>query len=400
MNSFMLWNPTKMFFGPEHAIGFSTAIASLGKKALIVIGGGSVKRLGYLATVTNALNSAGVSTELFEGIEPNPNAPTVNKAAEVGRKFGADVVVPVGGGSAMDASKAIAALIKTGEKDIWPFVGGQPKAGRLTAALPIAAVPTTAATASEVTQYAVISNYAANEKSTLAHDFLKPLAAWINPAFTVDVPKVTTADGGADILSHVFENYLLGGNDSPLADGYSETVMRTVVDALPRVLAEPKDVALRGRLLWASTLALNGYQLAGRQPAEFVLHSMEHALSGFMPALAHGRGLATLYPSYFRWLIENERAVDRLAKLGQNVFGVGNGSAHTSAEQFVTKFEGWLRETGLFQSLESLGFQPEQYPAVADYCVKVYGTGGQLNALGAMTKGDIVKIFEGTKRQG
>ena len=394
MNSFTIWNPTRIFFGPEHAAAFAAATAALGKKALVVIGGGSVKRLGYLGTVTDSLKAAGVAVELFEGIEPNPTAPTVNKAAEVGRKFGAEVVVPVGGGSAMDASKAIAALIKTGETDVWPFVVGQTKTGRLTAALPVAAVPTTAATASEVTEFAVISHYERNEKSVLAHDFLKPRAAWLNPAFTLDVPKTTTADGGADILSHVFENYLLGGNDSPLADGYSETVMRTVIDALPRVLAEPKDLALRGRLLWASTLALNGYQLAGRKPSQFVLHSMEHALSGFMPTLAHGRGLATLYPSYFRWLIENGRAEERFVKLGHNVFGV-NG-----ADQFLRRFEGWLREAGLFQSLEALGFDPKQYPAVADYCVKVYGTGGELNALGPMTPADIVAVFEGTKRQG
>jgi alcohol dehydrogenase YqhD (iron-dependent ADH family) len=308
-------------------------------------------------------------------------------------------VVPVGGGSAMDASKAIAALIKTGEKDVWPFVAGQPKAGKLTGAIPVAAVPTTAATASEVTQYAVISHYEQNEKSTLAHDFLKPQAAWINPAFTTGVPKTTTADGGADILSHVFENYLLGGNDSPLADGYSEAVIRTVIDALPRVLTEPTDVALRGRLLWASTLALNGYQQAGRQASEYVLHSMEHALSGFKSDLAHGRGLATLYPSYFRWLIETGRAKDRLAKLARNIFGVSGPDVDTSANLFVTRFEGWLRETGLYQSLESLGFDPKRYPAVAAYCVKVYGTDGQLNALGALTPADIVRIFEGTARQ-
>ena len=399
MNSFTIWNPTQIFFGPEHADGFAKAVAALGKKALVVIGGGSVKKLGYLNTVTEALNKAGVAAELFEGIEPNPNAPTVNKAAEIGRKFGADVVVPVGGGSAMDAAKAIAGLIFTGEKDIWPFVVGQPKMGRLAGAVPVAAVPTTAATASEVTEYSVISYYEKNEKSVLAHPFFKPKAAWINPAFTVDVPKTTTADGGADILSHVLENYLLGGNDSPLADGYTETVIRTVIETLPQVLLDPKNVALRGNLHWASTLALNGYQLAGRNPAEFVLHSMEHALSGFKSDLAHGRGLATLYPSYFRWLYDTNRGRDRLAKLARNIFAVGGPDIDTSAMLFIQRFEGWLKEAGLFQSLESIGFDPKQYETIANYCVKVYGNGGQLNALGALPVSDIVKIFEGTKRQ-
>ena len=403
MNSFTIWNPTRMFFGPgadhTHGEAFAAAVAKLGTRALVVSGGGSVKRLGHLDAVIDLLEAAHVTVETFEGVEPNPNAPTVNRAAEKGRAFQADVVVAVGGGSVMDAAKAIAALIHTGEPDVWPFVHGQPRAGELAGALPVAAVPTTAATASEVTPYAVISFYERQAKSTLAYDFLKPLVAWINPAFTTEVPAATTSDGGADIISHAIENYLLGGDDSPLADGYSETVIRTVIETLPKVLAEPQNVALRGRLLWASTLALNGYQSAGRHPAEFVLHSMEHALSGLMPTLAHGRGLATLYPSYFRWLYDSGRAPDRLAQLGRAVFGVTEVHTEAAAEATVEKFEAWLKKCGLYQSLESLGFASKDYDGVADYCVKVYGKDGQLTALGAMTAADIVAIFEGTFRQ-
>ena len=403
MNSFTIWNPTRMYFGPgadgQHGAAFATAVAKLGTRALVVSGGGSVKRLGHLDAVIDLLTAAGVTVETFEGVEPNPNAPTVNKAAEKGRAFKAEVVVAVGGGSVMDAAKAIAALIRTGEPDVWPFVHGQPRAGQLAGALPVAAVPTTAATASEVTPYAVISFYERQAKSTLAYDFLKPLVAWINPAFTTEVPAATTADGGADIISHAVENYLLGGGDSPLADGYCETVIRTVVETLPKVLAEPQNVAMRGRLLWASTLALNGYQTAGRHPAEFVLHSMEHALSGLMPTLAHGRGLATLYPSYFRWLCDSGRAPDRLAQLGRAVFNVTEVHTEAAAAATVEKFEAWLKKCGLYQSLESLGFASKDYDGVADYCVKVYGKDGQLNALGAMTAADIVAIFEGTFRQ-
>ncbi|MGL6076591.1 MAG: iron-containing alcohol dehydrogenase [Fimbriiglobus sp.] len=399
MNSFTIWNPTRILFGPEHGEAFAQEVAKLGKKALVVIGGGSVERLGYLGLVEASLQKAGVKVVVFRGIEPNPNAPTVNKAAEVSRQAGVDVVVALGGGSTMDAAKAISGLIFNGEKDIWPFVVGQPKAGQLAGALPIAAIPTTAATASEVTPYSVISYYELNEKSVLAHDFFKPLVSWINPAFTTGVSPATTADGAADILSHVFENYFLGGNDSPLADGYTETVIRVVLEALPKALKNPEDVAVRGQLLWASTLALNGYQLAGRSPAEFVLHSMEHALSGFSPNLAHGRGLATLYPSYFRWLHAEGRAHDRLARFGRVLFGVTEASDSTAAMQGIEAFEGWLKSVGLFQSLESLGFEPSQYRAIADYCVKVYGNEGQLNACGPLAPDAIVKIFENTARQ-
>jgi alcohol dehydrogenase YqhD (iron-dependent ADH family) len=398
MQPFEIYTPTRIFFGPDHADKFAAAVAKLGKKAFIIIGGGSVERLGYLSIVQNALIKAGLATEVFKGIEPNPNAATIDKAAVIGGNFGADVVVPVGGGSAMDASKAIAGLIKTGEKEIWPFTLGQAKQFQLNEALPIAAVPTTAATASEVTPYAVISKYETNEKSVLAYEHFKPKAAWLNPAFTVEVNPTTTADGAADIISHVIENYLLGGNDSVMADFYCEGVMQTVMQTLPQAVAQPGNLNHRGNLLWTSTLALNNYQTAGRLPAEFVLHSMEHALSGFMPTLAHGRGLATLYPSYMRWLLQNNRAQDRLAQMAKRLFHL-EGPEEELAPKAISHFESWLRENKLLQSLESLGFQSSQYEVIANYCVKIYGNNGQLNALGAMTVADIVAIFEGTARQ-
>ena len=167
------------------------------------------------------------------------------------------------------------------------------------------------ATGSEVTPCAVISDRRTGGKSFLANEFLKPKVAWLNPAHTVGLSPTVTRDGAADILSHVFENYLLGGDGSPLADRYSEGVMQTVLETLPALLEDPENLAAHGTMFWASTLALNDYQNAGRQPSGVVLHFIEHALSGRRPELAHGRGLATLYPAYFRWLLDHGRAEER-----------------------------------------------------------------------------------------
>lgn len=398
MNSFTLYTPTRLFFGSDQAPAFATAAARLGKHAFVVTGGGTVARLGYLAQVTDALTAAGTSFTLFSGVEPNPEAATVNRAVALLREARADFVVAVGGGSVIDAAKAIASLAHAGESDIWPFVLGQPRAFQLTGALPLAAVPTTAATASEVTPYAVISNRAAQGKSVLAAEFLKPLVSWLNPAFTTGLSPVTTRDGAADILSHVIENYLLGGNESPLADRHTEGVIATVLDALPRALVNPSDLPARGELLWASTLALNDYQLAGRRTAQFVLHSMEHALSAYRGELAHGRGLATLYPAYFRWLLANNRARDRFAQLGARLFGLA-GTEAERAVGFVERFEQWLRDNGLYQSLASLGFAESEFAAIADYSVKTYGDGAQLEALGPLTAAEIVAIYRATNSQ-
>lgn len=400
MNSFTIYTPTRLFFGADQLKNFAEAAARLGQHAFVVTGGGTVQRLGYLDEVSAALKAAGLKLSYFNGIEPNPEAATINRAAAQLRADGADFLVALGGGSVIDAAKAIAALGHAGpqETDIWPFVLGEPRAFQLAGALPIAAIPTTAATASEVTPYSVVSNRAKNGKSVLAFEFLKPRVSWLNPAYTTGLSPTTTRDGAADIFSHVIENYLLGGNDSPLADRYTEGVIATVLETLPRLLAEPANLAARGDLLWASTLALNDYQVAGRNPAQFVLHSMEHALSAFKPELAHGRGLATLYPAYFRWLLARGRAQERFAQLGARLFGL-TGTPAQQAEGFIAKFEAWLAANGLLQSLTDVGFAESEYAKIADYAVRVYGDGKQLEALGALPAAEIVEIYRATARQ-
>lgn len=399
MNSFEVHIPTRIYFGEDKSGPFFDQLRQYGTHALLVIGGGSVKRTGYLDEVSSHLKKRGISITFFEGIEPNPHAQTIDRAAALGKDRGVDFVLAFGGGSVMDASKAIAGLIHNNEKEIWPFVLGEPKHKTMKGALPIAAIPTTAATASEVTAYAVISNPEVKGKSPVGYDFFKPAASWLNPAYHISLPLETTRDGASDILSHVFENYLLGGNDSPPADYYSEGVMKTVIDTLPHVEKDPENEALRGQLLWASTLALSTIQVAGRKPSVFILHNLEHSLSGYNPNLAHGRGLAILYPAYFKWMMENNRAVDRLARLGRQLFDIETDNDDEAAAEFIAFFENWLIENGLYNTLSDVDISEDAYAEIADYAIRIYGGGKPLNALGPLSKDDIVTIFGMTEEQ-
>lgn len=398
MLPFELHTPTRLYFGAQFGPKFAQQVAASAKNVLIVTGGGSVERLGYLDQVKAHLDQAGVRWHHERGVEPNPHASTVNRIAAIGLEQGAEAVLAVGGGSVMDASKAIAGLIANRETDIWEFVVGGPRRGQLIASLPVFCVPTTAATASEVTPYSVISHPPVKGKSPVTSPNFKPVASWLNPEFTLDVPLETTRDGASDILSHVFENHLLGGNASPLADAVSEGVMKVVMDALPAVTADLRDVDARARLMWASTVALNGYPTAGRQPAAFILHNIEHAMSGVNPDLAHGRGLAVLYPAYFRWMWDAGRARDRFARLGRVLFGL-HGSDEAAGDGFLARFNDWLDANGLYQSAPSVGVTREVYGQVADYAVRIYGDGTQIPALGPVTRDDMVTILTMTERQ-
>lgn len=397
MKDFQVYIPTRILFGASQLGAFADAVSRKAKKLLVVTGGGSVERLGYLALCVDALKQSGCSVEIFSGIEPNPDAATINKAAAEASASGVTGVLAIGGGSAMDAAKAISALIASKEKDIWPFVAGQARNGQLTAALPLFAVPTTAATASEVTPYAVISNRAEQGKAPIAYEFLKPAVAWLNPEFTTKLPAQVTQDGASDILSHVFENYLIGGPGAPLTDRYCEAVMATVLETLPKLLNELENSDLRGTLLWNSTLALNGIQAAGRTPTAFPLHAIEHAMSAVVPDLAHGRGLATLFPAYFRWLLNNGRGVERLQQLGVRLFGLPADS-NSTAEKFIEEFSGWLAENHLLQSAPSLGISPSEYPRVAAAALST--SGGSIDALGPLTATDICAILALSEQQG
>lgn len=399
MQKFRIYQPTELFFGAGSLAEFMEAISKKGKKALLVTGGSSVQRLGYLKQVWENLETKGIEVVHFSGIEPNPHANTIDKAAKEGIEKGVDMVIALGGGSVMDASKGIAALIYMKEENIWEYVLGSPKAGKLTGAVPVITIPTTAATASEITPYAVISHPEVNGKSVIGEDFLKPKVSWMNPAYTKSLGIRTTQDGAADIMSHVLENYLLGGNDSPIADRHTEMVLLTVMETLPALMKDPNNINLRADLFWASDIALNGYQLAGRTPSQFVLHSMEHAASGFYPELSHGRGLATLYPAYLRWLYQKGRAHERLAKLADRLFCLTAEQEADAAMLFIEHFENWLGNNDLLQSFEDLGLKPSDYPAIAEYAVTVYGDGEKLQALGDLTKEDIVDIFKDTARQ-
>lgn len=399
MHSFALHMSTRLLFGPEKDGDFFSSIANHGNHVLVVIGGGSVERTGLVDQVVKGLDGVGVQHTIFKGIEPNPVDSTIDRAASEGKAAGVDSVLALGGGSVMDASKAIAALIHEDEPHVWPFVTGQPRRGTMKGALPVFTIPTTAATASELTPHAVISKPEEQGKCAISYPFLRPLISWLNPTFHTSLPAHVTADGGADILSHVFENYILGDDASPFADRYSEGVMDTVIDVLPRLLDDLSNVAYRGQLQWVSAMALNSIQVAGRQPSPFPLHAIEHSMSGYHPPLAHGRGLATLFPAYFRMLLDRGEHVDRLAQFGRRVFWVTPQDDHAAALAAIEAFEEWMRGVDLYQSMEDIGIPEEGFDSIASYAVNVYGNGKTIPVSGPWTKEEVIELFNRANEQ-
>lgn len=369
MQSFSYYSPTKLYFGTDAVKeNMAREITSRGfKTVLVVTGGGSVKRNGSLDAVLAALETAGVRVLSFEGIEPNPRVTSVDRAADVCRSENVDLVVAVGGGSTMDAAKAICAAARF-EGPAWSLVLDN---SLVTDALPLMTVNTIAATGSEFDSGAVISNIETNEKLPLLNDHLWPVVSFLDPAYTVTVPARHTVAGSCDIMSHYLEQYFVK-DISPVAEGLIEGVLRTVIRDTLVVLDKPADLDARANLLWASTLGCNGIAALGSQGSGWPCHAIEHEVSAWYD-ITHGVGLAILTPRLLRFFLEKDAVfLPRFAGFAERVMGLKAAdfnSTEALAEAGLAALEAFYKKIGIPAGLSELGITDEHFEAMADHIV-------------------------------
>jgi len=353
MMRFEFYNPTRLIFGAGSLAQLGKAARPYGKKALLVIGRGSIKRSGAFDRAVSALEEAGISIVEFSGIEPNPRLSTAMRAAELARKESCDMVIGMGGGSVMDASKIIAALV---------FYEGNPKdmfmrAGKIARpperALPIITVPTLAATGSEMNCGAVITFDDEKLKTFVRAEVLYPRVAVADPELTLTVPRDHTAYGISDMLAHVAESYLNAIEGTPIQDRFAEGVMLTILEWGPRVVENGNDLEARTQIQWASIVAWNGWVQVGTEHM-LPVHMIEHVLSGLYD-IPHGAGLAALLPAWMRFAARFRP--QRFAQFAQRVFGLSaNGEDKMSlAMKGIEKYEEFLRSIGCPTRLSELG---------------------------------------------
>lgn len=339
------------------------------KTALVVTGGGSVRRNGELDAVLKALEAAGVRVVEFSGIEPNPRVTSVDRAAALCRAEGVDLVVAVGGGLTMDASKAICAAAGH-DGPAWDLVLDN---SLVTDALPLMTVNTIAATGSEYDNGAVISNIETNEKLPLVSDQLWPVVSFIDPTYTITVSARQTVAGSCDTMSHFMEQYFVK-DISPVAEGLIEGILRTVIRNTPVVLDNPGDLDARSELLWASTLGCNGIAALGSQASGWPCHAIEHEVSARYD-ITHGIGLAFLTPRLLRYFLEKApEFLDRFAGFAERVMGLRADefdSCEALAEAGLVKLDAFYKSVGVpAAGLAELGIDNTHFEAMAEHVEK------------------------------
>jgi len=352
MATITFYTPTKLVVGEGTVSKVGEEAALLGKRALIVTGGSSAKKSGLLDKGIADLKAHGVDAQVFAGVTPNPRSSTVDEGAKAVAGYKADLIIGLGGGSAMDAAKAIRLAYSSG-RPVWEFYLGADSRGIAPKAA-LLLVCTMAATGSEFNNGAVVTNWDTHEKRFIASPVYYPSTSIVDPALTLSMPVAQLAKGGVDIFLHVMENYVTHLEGAPLADGIREAIMKVVVEWLPPSVKEPSNLVARTNLSWASTLACSQIITLGGGLGFRPIHLIEHPISGYFDA-SHGDGLSALLPAWLRQSMPVRG--ERIARLGKNVFG--------AQKDPVGAVEKWLDSVGMKLSLKKLGVTEDKIEVMA-----------------------------------
>lgn len=360
MENFSYYAPTRYLFGHdvENRVGEMSA-ELLGKRVLVVIGGGSVCRSGLLDRVYASLDAAGVEHFELAGIQPNPTDVPVRQGIAIVRENQISGLLAVGGGSVIDTAKAIALGVPYAG-DFWDFY-----AGRRTpeTALPVGVVLTIPAAGSEGSGNSVITNVAEMKKISLRTDIvLRPRFALLNPELTFTLPPAQTAAGIADMIAHIFERYMSPSEDVEVTDKISEGLIMAIIEEAPKVMARPDDYQARANIMWAGTLAHNGVCGNGRVE-DWSCHAIEHELSA-MYGVTHGAGLAVIIPSWLQFM--SEKSPRKPAQFARRVFGVNDENDRAAAMAGRSSLIEFFRSLGLPVAMNELGIENPDIPLLVE----------------------------------
>lgn len=386
MLNFEYYTPTKVFFGKEQENKIGEIISNYGyRKIMLIYGKESIKKNGLYDTVVNSLKNHSIDFIEMGGVEPNPKIEFVREAVLFAKKENVELVLAVGGGSVIDTAK-YTALGAVSDCDVWEFVVGKQKP---ITALPVGCILTIAAAGSEMSWSAVVSDLSQNMKRGLASDVIRPLFAICNPELTYTVSPYQTACGISDILAHTMERYFTPCEPFDITDQIAESVMRSVINAASVVMNKPDDYEARANIMWASSLSHNNLTGCGRINA-LPVHQLEHALSGEFDSVAHGAGLAVLFPAWAKYVYSYN--IPRFSNFARNVWGVSESDDKLAAEQGIQKMAEFFKRIGMPSNMSEFGVDTDAIDRLTDLCT--FNNTRTINSVIELKYDDIKNIFK------
>lgn len=344
MKNFIYDIPTKVFFGRDEELHVGDRLKEFGAtKVLLHYGGHSAEKSGLLGKVRTSIKEAGIPFVELGGVRANPTIDLVRKGVKLCIDEKVDFILAVGGGSVMDSSKAIAHGAANPDVDEWDI---QTKKVPFTKSLKKGCILTIAAAGSEMSDSCVISNDELHQKKGINCPQNRMLFAIEDPCLTFSVPAYQTACGAVDITMHTLERFFNKGDHTELTDALACAVMRENNKAGKICVEDPTNYDARATMMWASSVAHN--DLTGLGRGKFLqLHQFEHVVSAVYPEIAHGAGLAALWPAWARYNMPYNK--DRWAHFAKEVWGVDVDSAHPeeAASKAIDMQENYYRSIGM-----------------------------------------------------
>ena len=388
MDNFNFYAPTYFAFGKGAEEQTGALVKRFGgSKVLIHYGGGSVVRSGLLNRVKSSLDREGLSHIELGGVRPNPRSGLVYEGIRLCRDNKVDFVLAVGGGSAIDSAKAIAAG-SVYDGDFWDFYEGKP----VTEALPLGTVLTIAAAGSEGSPDSVITKEDGMIKRGASGEAYRPKFSVLNPELTETLPPYQTACGITDIIAHLYERYLTNTKDVETTDRMIEALILAMVNEAPKVIRDPHDYQARANIMWAGMMAHNNSCGVGRSQ-DWTSHNLEHELSALYDC-AHGAGLAVVMPAVFSYTLYHD--VMRFAKAAVRIWGcqMDFEFPETTAKAGIEALQRFLVSIGMPKNFAELGAKEEDIEYLAHTCC--YGNGntdGTLEGFTVLHQKDVEEIY-------
>ncbi len=387
MIDFTFENPTRIHFGKDSLKQLAAEVRRYGSRILLVYGGGSIKRIGLYDQVMAILNAENAQVWEVAGVQPNPRLSLVYKGIELCLEHDVQLVLAVGGGSAIDTAKAIVNGACY-DGDVWDLFTGK---GSNTEVLPLGTIVTIPAAGSEMSNSSVITREEDQCKCGRNTPLNFPKFSILNPEYTYSLPPYQTACGVVDIMAHMMERYFTQVENVELTDRMTEGALRTMINNAPIVFEKPEDYNARAEIMWTGCLAHNTLFQTGRV-GDWASHKIEHELSALYD-IAHGAGLAIVFPAWMKYVLPRGGA-KKLAQFAVRVFDVPEsfGTAEEIAKEGIARLEAFYHSLGLKTTLRENGIDDRDFDRMAERAVRL--AGGNLGFFLRLKAEDVKAIYQ------
>ncbi len=313
MENFTFYNPTKLIFGKNTIPKMGRELKKSGiNKVLLLAGSGSIKSNGTYESAIQSLKNSGIEWSELWGVRANPLLSHAIEGISIVKDKNVNAILAVGGGSVIDEAKSIAAGYYL--DNLWTAFEDKISIDK---ALPVYTILTLSGTCSEMDPYAVLTNDENLKKWNISGDALYPKVSIIDPEVQMSLPWHQTVNGAIDAMSHIMEFYFMG-KDEEATLSVDEALMKTIIQSVDKLQEEPCNYSARANLAWAATLGLNGISGVALHGGDWASHQIEHGISALHPEIAHGAGLAVVFPAWIYYM--NRYNTDIFKRWAKNVW--------------------------------------------------------------------------------